>query len=215
MLIVGAKGFAKEVLEVAHQLGDVDDLVFYDDVSSNIDDKLYNRFDVLRSHIEVEKYFTNIDIRFTIGIGNPILRSKMVDVFTKLGGALTSIISPKATIGCFGNNIEIGCNIMTGVVITNDVEIGKGVLINLNSTIGHDTVICDFVEISPGVNISGNCKIGAFSIIGTNAVLLPKVRIGKNVIVGAGSVVTKDIPDNCLVIGTPAVIKKQLPKLTF
>ncbi|WP_348636746.1 hypothetical protein [Flavobacterium anhuiense] len=37
---------------------------------------------------------------------------------------------------------------------------------------------------------------------------MPKVKIGKNVIVGAGSVVTKDIPDNCLVVGVPARIIK-------
>jgi acetyltransferase-like isoleucine patch superfamily enzyme len=35
------------------------------------------------------------------------------------------------------------------------------------------------------------------------------------VIVGAGSVVTKDVPDNCLVVGVPAVIKKELPPLPF
>jgi acetyltransferase-like isoleucine patch superfamily enzyme len=41
--------------------------------------------------------------------------------------------------------------------------------------------------------------------IGSNSTILP-VKIGNNVIIGAGSVVTKDIPDNCVVYGNPAKI---------
>ena len=104
---------------------------------------------------------------------------------------------------------------MTGAVITNDVKIGNGVLINLNCTVGHDSSLGDFVEMSPGVHISGNCKVGAYSNIGTNATILPKVTIGNNVIVAAGAVVTKDVPDNCMVAGIPAIIKKEIEPLTF
>ena len=68
---------------------------------------------------------------------------------------------------------------MTGSVITNDISIGKGVIININCTIGHDSKIGLFVEISPGVNISGNCEIGDYTTIGTNATVLPKIKIGK------------------------------------
>lgn len=215
MLIVGAKGFAKEVLEVLYQLNDIENVVFYDDVSEDLPKQLYDRFDILRNAEEVEKYFKNIDNRFTIGIGGPVLRKKMFDKFTDLGGVFTSIISPKANIGHFGNEIKNGTNVMTGTVITNDIHLGKGVLVNLNCTIGHDSTIGDFVEMSPGVHISGNCKIGNYSNIGTNATILPKITIGENVIVGAGSVVTKDIPSNCLVVGVPAKIIKELPLLNF
>ena len=38
------------------------------------------------------------------------------------------------------------------------------------------------------------------------------VRIGNNVTIGAGSVVTKDIPDNCIVAGNPAKVIKTLQK---
>ena len=42
--------------------------------------------------------------------------------------------------------------------------------------------------------------------IGCNTTILGNVRIGSNVIIGAGSVVTKDIPDNSLVVGNPAKV---------
>jgi serine acetyltransferase len=40
--------------------------------------------------------------------------------------------------------------------------------------------------------------------------VLGKISIGNNVKIGAGSVVVKDIPDNCVVVGNPAKIVKQL-----
>lgn len=215
MIIIGAKGFAKEVLEVLHQLNDLDDLVFYDDVNDNVPEKLFGQFSILKTIQEATNYFKTIDNRFAIGIGNPVLRKQLFDKFTTIGGKFTSIISPLATIGNFGNHIEKGCNIMTGTVITADILIKKGTLINLNCTIGHDSEIGDFVELSPGVHISGNCKIGDYSVFGTNASLLPNLTIGKNVIVAAGAVVIENVPDNCLVAGIPAVIKKQLIPLAF
>ncbi|WP_258932643.1 hexapeptide transferase [Flavobacterium oreochromis] len=170
---------------------------------------------MLKSFEEAKVFFETKTNKFTIGIGNPILRKKTFEAFTELGGQFTSTISPKSSIGNFGNTIEDGCNIMTGTVITNDVTIKKGSLINLNCTIGHDTIIQEYVEICPGVNISGNCNIGSYTFIGTNSTILPKITIGSNVIIAAGSVVTKDIPDNCMVAGIPAVIKKEIAPLEF
>jgi len=215
MIIIGAKGFAKEVLEVLHQLNQLENIVFYDDVNTDTPTLLYGQFPILKSISEAENYFKTTDNKFTIGIGNPVLRKKLYEKFIAVGGVFSSTISPKASIGNFGNTIRDGSNVMTGTVITNDVTIGKGVLINLNCTVGHDSIVGEFVELSPGVHISGNCIIGDYSVLGTNATVLPKVIIGRNVIVGAGAVVSKDLPDNCVAVGIPAKVIKELPQLEF
>lgn len=209
MLIVGAKGFAKEVLEVCSQNDLLDQLVFFDDLSPDSPEKLYAIFPILKNMEEVQHHFRNVSPLFTIGIGNPKLRKSLYDKFIAVGGEYTSTISTTSVIGSFDTKIEAGCNIMQKVVITNSVTIRTGTIINQLSSIGHDVVIEEFCEICPNVSISGDCQIGSGSFIGTGAIILPNVRIGKNVMIGAGAVVSKDLPDNCVAVGIPAKIIKQ------
>lgn len=50
----------------------------------------------------------------------------------------------------------------------------------------------------------GKIKIGDYVSIGEGCKIMPGVTIGNDVIIGAGSVVTKSIPDGCMVAGNPA-----------
>lgn len=56
---------------------------------------------------------------------------------------------------------------------------------------------------------SSNTIIGNDVWIGDNVVILPGVKIGNGVIIGYGSIVTKSIPDYCIVAGNPARIKSK------
>jgi sugar O-acyltransferase (sialic acid O-acetyltransferase NeuD family) len=215
MLIIGAKGFAKEVLEICHQNNQLDSLAFYDDVNVEIGDSLFGKFPIIKNTDDAKKYFEEVDARFTIGIGNPELRRKLFYRFSGLGGVFTTTISTTAIMGHYGNIIGEGSNIMINAVLTNDISIGKGTIINQLSSLGHDLIIGEFCEICPNVSISGNCEIGEMTFIGTGAIILPKVKIGKNVIIGAGALVTKNIPDNCVAFGSPAKIIKELEPLKF
>ena len=46
--------------------------------------------------------------------------------------------------------------------------------------------------------------------IGSHTIILPGVCIGRRAAIGAGSVVTRDIPANCLAVGSPARVVRQL-----
>jgi sugar O-acyltransferase (sialic acid O-acetyltransferase NeuD family) len=215
MLVVGAGGFAKEILEILYQNNLTNNLCFFDNVNDLTTPFLYEKYRILKSFDEAKDFFRIEDNKFTLGIGNPFLRKKMADNFTEIGGEMISTISVEARIGHFGIEIQNGCNILSGSIISNDVFISKGTIIYFNSIITHDCFVDEFVEISPGAKLLGRCKIGKYTQIGTNATILPKVQIGTNVIVAAGAVVTKDVPDNCMVAGVPAIIKKQLNPLSF
>lgn len=56
------------------------------------------------------------------------------------------------------------------------------------------------------IDVFGKITVGDNVHIGTNAIIMPGVRIGSNCIIGCGAIVTKDIPDNSVVVGVPARI---------
>jgi sugar O-acyltransferase (sialic acid O-acetyltransferase NeuD family) len=208
MLIIGAKGFAKEILQILHLQKKLKNLNFYDDITQESMKEIYN-FPIITNLEDAKNYFLKVDSSYTIGIGNPILRMEMYRKFNNLGGILVSVISNSSEIGSYNVNIENGVIIMSGVIISNEVRIGIGTMIYYNSILTHDCEVGKFVEISPNATILGHCKIGDYSHIGANATILPKITIGSNVTIGAGSVVTKSIPDNCIVYGNPAIIRKE------
>ncbi len=59
-----------------------------------------------------------------------------------------------------------------------------------------------------GKGLGKDINIGCGVWIGIGSIILPGVYIGDGAIVAAGSVVNKDVPQNCLVAGNPAVVKK-------
>ena len=205
MLIAGAKGHAKEILDLLK--GDDDALCFFDNISDPSPEKLYSRYKILRTKEEVVKYFKT-DNRFAIGVGNPIARFELSKLLKNFGGELTSVISKFSLIGSHGISLGKGLNLMHHTLISNDVSIGEGTLINTAATIHHDSCIGKYCDISPGARILGGVKIGNFCSIGSGAIVLPKIKIGNNVIVGAGAVVNKNLRDNCTAFGVPVKIIK-------
>lgn len=203
MLIVGAGGFAKQLIEVVLQHYDQDAIYCYDEVNTNIHSFL-NTFPVLHDTENVKKYFKQRDNTFALGIGTPHLRSQFAHKFESMGGELLTILSRKAIISQFGVYIGNGTCVLDQVIIESNVTIGRAALININALITHDSEIGDFTEISPGAKILGGAKIGNDCFIGAGAIVLPKVIIGDQCTVGAGAVVTKNIPTGEKVIGIPA-----------
>jgi sugar O-acyltransferase (sialic acid O-acetyltransferase NeuD family) len=202
MLVVGAKGLAKEVLQILEENEENKNLVFFDDVNLDMPQKLYNEYPILRSDEEVLKQFKS-DIRFTLGLGIPKLRKLLYERFEKFGGQLTSIQDKSVT---KGNYVDIneGCTLMAGAKLSNGVKLGKGVLVYYDCIITHDVEIGNFVELSPGCKLLGHVRVGDRVQVGAGAVILPKLKIGKGAIIGAGAVVTKDVKPNTVVVGNPA-----------
>lgn len=104
-----------------------------------------------------------------------------------------------ATLRGDNDTITIGkqTNVQDGSVLHTDpgikLTLGQGV------TVGHQVML-------------HGCDVGDYSLIGIQAVVLNGAKIGKHCIIGANALVPENmvIPDGSLVVGSPAVIKREL-----
>jgi sugar O-acyltransferase (sialic acid O-acetyltransferase NeuD family) len=202
MVIIGAKGLAKELLQIVEDSNNTKNLVFFDDINLDEPTLLYDKYPVLKTEEEVINHFRS-DNRFILGLGSPKLRGKLYKRFKAIGGELYNLIDKTTTIGSYVTLGE-GLTLMSGVKISNGVKIGKGLLAYYDSIITHDVEIGDFVELSPGCKLLGHVKIGDQVHVGAGAIILSNVIIADNAIVGAGAVVTKNVNFGETVAGVPA-----------
>ena len=139
-----------------------------------------------------------------VAVGDPVSRFNIVQSLPKETQFFT-FISKDALI--LGPKVYIGDGsiICAGVVVTTNIRLGMHTHLNLNSTIGHDTVIGEFFTTAPGVHISGNNKIGRLVYFGTNSCTREKVQICDDVIIGLNAGVVKNITEPGVYIGTPAI----------
>ena len=116
----------------------------------------------------------------------------------------------------FGTNITLGQRIFInagcklqdhgGVVIGDDCLIGHNVVM---ATLNHDLDPLKRKDMHPASII-----VGRNVWIGSNATILPGISIGDNAVVAAAAVVTKDVPDDAVVVGSPARIVRSLTRDT-
>jgi sugar O-acyltransferase (sialic acid O-acetyltransferase NeuD family) len=205
MVVIGAGGHALEVLDILIQDNYPHPIYFYDDI--NPDSVIFRGYPVIKSIPDLKKIYPN-DFYFILGIGTPKYRFLMTQKFTDIGGSLSSIISSKSITSKKVKENEY--DVMNLCYLGPETNIGQGTLINTGAQIHHEVIIGEFCEISPRALLLGKVQIGNNCSLGGNCTILPKVKIGNNVIVGAGTVVTKDIPDNMLVVGVPGEIIKSL-----
>jgi len=131
------------------------------------------------------------------------------------------------------NNIRIALLRRTGISIGKDVVINEGITIVCDIGWEEHIIIEDRVAIAsnvsliatshpnnsslrsyskqyPFMEVFGSIQIGHDSWLGASVSVLPNVIIGSCSIVGTGAVVTRDVPENCVVTGVPAKIMKKL-----
>lgn len=106
--------------------------------------------------------------------------------------------------------------IITGIELPCEVPIGKNFVIEHSGGI----VVSGFASFGDNCRIRNGVVVGLSRVtdpcapqfgnnvdIGAGAKVLGNIRIGNNVLIGANAVVLTDVPDNCIAVGVPAVIK--------
>ena len=208
IVIVGCGGFAREVHDVIDAINDRSPtwelLGYLDDNPSELNQSLVHGrgFDVLGT----TNWLSPSDrplIQFVIGIGTGSTRRQIDEILTSRGYPSATLVHPSVT---FGYDVRIGPGsvLCAGVRATTHISMGRHVHLNLNTTVGHDSVIADYVTANPLVAISGGVTLGAESTIGTGSAVLQNLTVGERATVGAAACVVRDVLSGTVVKGVPA-----------
>ncbi|RJQ51026.1 MAG: acyltransferase [Actinobacteria bacterium] len=127
-----------------------------------------------------------------------------------------------------GNRLRVGLLRLAGYRIGERVYVGEDLIITDELEDREQVVVEDGVSIGPRVTLvcssypnfsktrpwapvqQGPILLEREAWLGAGAIVLPNVRVGSGAVVGAGSVVTRDVPANAVVAGSPARVLRRL-----
>lgn len=202
LAIFGYNGFARETADIAADLGYTDVIYVVESIVDTSNHKLILESDI---HQIVGTH------QFSIGVGDGNIRKLIFDKFPNLN--FCNLIHPSVTMAQELRSHIATCRgaiFAAGVRLTNSILVSDFVVLNLNVTVGHDSVLNSFVSVMPGANISGNVNLMPFAYVGTGATILQgkdvdnRLVIGERSVVGAGSLVRQSVEPGSTVVGNPA-----------
>jgi sugar O-acyltransferase (sialic acid O-acetyltransferase NeuD family) len=128
-------------------------------------------------------------------------------IYNHLKGQVTffTYVAPDATVGKF-TTIGEGSIICPKCILSTNVTIGRCVIVNNRTSLGHDVRVGDFSSLMGNVSLNGGVQVGTNAFIGSKALVLPKTAVEDNSVVGAGSVVIKTVKSGTTVFGNPAKV---------
>lgn len=206
IVIIGSGGFGREVQWMIEDINRVslqwNFLGFVDDLNIG---QLVNGSKVL-GNID---WLKEQELYAVCAIADPSTRKRVINKLKQSSITFPVLLHPSVIASSL---IEIGEGtiVCAGSILTVDIKIGKHVIVNLDSTVGHDASIGDYCTILPSVNISGHVVLEERVSVGTGSQIIQGIKVDRNVIIGAGAVVVKDIPSNVVAVGSPAKPIKEI-----
>lgn len=205
MFILGAGGMARETFDVYIDLGREQDVLGFLEENCKRQGKLLNG----RKIYDISQLDRLREKRpLLIGAIGSTKRKRLIEALEAKGYKFDTVIHPR-TIHSRWVEFGEGVIIAPGVILTCQIEIDDHVIINFGASLGHDVRIGNYSTVSPGSQIMGGVTLGQEVFVGVNAAILDHVKVGDGAIIAAGAVVTRDVPEMCMVAGVPAKIRKK------
>ena len=205
LLIVGARGWGREVYHTISKTKEVKngELVIKGFLDSKAD-----AFDGLRGNFppiisSPEDYIIQPDDLFFVAMGDPHWRKHYAEMIEYKGGCFYTYISPDSYV-VETADVGEGSFISSWCSVSDNVSIGKHVVLHAFSVIGHDSIIKNYGTLFTSSFLGGYTEVGECSQMNPKSMIVPHKKIGDNVVVGAASVVIRNIKNDNIVYGNPA-----------
>jgi sugar O-acyltransferase (sialic acid O-acetyltransferase NeuD family) len=202
LIMIGAGGFAAEVLWVANEMKKWDCVGFADDDIAKQGGTVEG-LPIIGTIDRAVEDLSSGPVWFHCAIGDNARRKAAFKKAMDRHWIPATLVHPSVIIAP-GVQIGAGTYIAAACVLSTGVRTGEAVLLNMNVSVGHDSVLEDFSQASPGSRINGHCTLGELSFLGSNASLLPGIKVGAKAKVASNSFAINNIPEGTSVIGIPA-----------
>lgn len=202
LIIVGASGFGREVLQWVKHCNEVKNDW---NIKGFIDDNL-NALDGYECDFKIigsiKTYEIQQDDFFALAIAIPKVKKVIVKLLSSRGAKFATIIHPTAIIGEF-------CKLGEGLIVTPKAKLSPNVTVGnfvtiLGSGVGHDAIISDFCTITGNCSVNGHVMLEEGAFIGSNSCIAPGKKVGAWAYVGMGSMVISNVKAETKVMGNPA-----------
>lgn len=159
-----------------------------------------------------DKYGKYEDIKFIYQLYRPDVmheRTKLLYNLNIPSNKFCNFIHPSVMLA---KSVQIGIGnvILANAVVNCNAVIGNFNTINSGTLLGHDIKIGNNNYFAGQVCVGSGLTIGNENFIGLNASIRNGIVIGSNNVIGMASNITKDIQDNNVLYGNPAVIRPKL-----
>ena len=165
--------------------------------------------DIKDAYAKYEKYE---DVKFIYQLYRPDVMRERTQILYDLNipaEKFCNFIHPSVM---FARSAKIGYGnvLLANVVVNCNAVIGNFNTVNSGALLGHDIIIGNNNYFAGQVCVGSGLSIGNENFIGLNTSIRNGIKIGNNNVVGMASNITKDVSDNNVLYGNPAIIKPQL-----
>ncbi|MBW8190545.1 acetyltransferase [Neiella marina] len=200
LVLLGAGGHGKVVLDIAKLSGRYQQYVFLDDAHESIAECAGI---AVEAPLHCYADYLDSETEFFVAMGSCAGRQQWLEILQGANANVATLIHPSAVVADSAR-VASGVLICAGAVVNPDTKIGFGVIVNTRASVDHDCVIGAFSHICPGVAIAGIVTIGARCWIGIGASIIQLVSIADDCIIGAGAAVIQSTNVEQTLVGVPA-----------
>lgn len=198
IIVIGAGGFAKELYgyiqsDISKGYLKKTKIKGFLDASC----ESFDRSNIPSTYLGKEESYDIVEgDEFLLAVGKIEVRERVINILAKRKANFFTYIHSSVIVD---KTAEIG----EGVVIcpfcmvNANAKVGSYVLMNMYSSIAHDSVLGQSSVLSPYSTINGNVTTGRKLFMGTSSVILLGIKVGDSCVVSAGTVISKDMQDYC------------------